>query len=57
MGPGPLEGLHFALGAYRRGILLMPLAAETAAAGILGRSAPQEAQAFRYDRSKPLAAV
>jgi glycine oxidase len=56
-GPGPLEGLHFALGAFRRGILLTPLAAETAAAGILGTAAPAEAAAFHFGRVRPAMAV
>jgi len=56
LGPGPLEGLHFALGAYRRGILLMPLAAETAAAGILGRPLPPAALAFGAQRPRPATA-
>jgi glycine oxidase len=52
LGPGPLKGLHFALGAFRRGILLMPLASETAAAGILQRPLPAEAEAFRVPRAQ-----
>lgn len=52
LGPGPLEGLHFALGAYRRGILFLPLAAESAAAGILGRPLPEEAAAFSAIRAR-----
>ncbi|HTB21395.1 MAG TPA: glycine oxidase ThiO [bacterium] len=51
LGPAPLPGLHFALGAYRRGILLMPLAAESAAAGILGLPLPSEAAAFGASRA------
>jgi glycine oxidase len=50
MGQGPLEGLHFALGAYRRGILLLPLAAEAAAASVLGKPLPAEAKAFAFER-------
>jgi glycine oxidase len=50
LGAGPLEGLHFALGAYRRGILLTPLAAEAAAASVLGRPLPEEAKAFAFQR-------
>jgi hypothetical protein len=45
------------LGAYRRGILLLPLAAETAAKGILGQALPPEALAFGAGRVRPLAAV
>ena len=54
LGPGPLPGLHFCLGAYRRGILLLPLAAQTAAAGVLGQAAPVEAAAFSYARQREL---
>ncbi len=46
LGAGPVEGLHLALGAYRRGILLLPLAAEAAAASALGEPIPPEARAF-----------
>jgi glycine oxidase len=55
MGPGPLPGLHFALGAYRRGILLLPLAAECAAASVLGRPLPAAARAFHWQRQAALA--
>jgi len=54
MGPGPLKGLHFCLGAFRRGILLLPLASETAAAGVLGLATPPEAAAFAYSRQRQL---
>jgi glycine oxidase len=50
LGPGPIEGLHFALGAYRRGILLAPLAADAAAASVLGLPLPAEAKAFAFER-------
>ncbi len=52
MGPGPEAGLHFALGAFRRGILLLPLAAETAAASVLGRPLPEAAKAFHWQRQR-----
>lgn len=54
LGPGPLPGLHFALGAYRRGILLMPLASEAACSGILGQALPPEAAAFGVSRAPAL---
>lgn len=54
MGPGPLKGLHFCLGAFRRGILLLPLASETAANGVLGLPTPPEAAAFAYSRQREL---
>jgi glycine oxidase len=52
VGASPLPGLHFALGAYRRGILLCPLVAEAAAASVLGKPLPEEAKAFAWDRVK-----
>jgi glycine oxidase len=52
LGPGPMEGLHLALGAYRRGILLLPLSAESVVAGILGRPLPPEAAAFSFSRGR-----
>jgi glycine oxidase len=50
-GAGPEAGLHLALGAYRRGILLLPLAMETAAASVLGQPLPEAAKPFALDRS------
>jgi glycine oxidase len=50
LGPGPLAGLHFSLGAFRRGILFLPLAAEAVAASVLGRPLPEAARAFHYQR-------
>ena len=50
LGPAPLPGLHLAIGAYRRGILLLPLAAEAVAAGVLGHELPAEARAFSPGR-------
>jgi len=52
VGASPLPGLHFALGAYRRGILLCPLVAEAAAASVLGKPVPAEARPFAWDRVK-----
>jgi len=57
LGPSPLPGLHFALGAFRRGILLTPLVAECSAASVLGKPLPGEAKAFAWDRVKAPAAV
>jgi glycine oxidase len=52
VGGSPLPGLHFALGAFRRGILLCPLVAEAAAASVLGKPVPEAARAFAWDRVK-----
>lgn len=57
VGPGPLPGLHFALGAYRRGILLAPLLAASAAASVLGQPLPEAAQAFHWQRRPMPSAV
>ncbi|HXC64630.1 MAG TPA: glycine oxidase ThiO [bacterium] len=57
VGGGPLAGLYFALGAYRRGILLSPLVSEAAAAAVLGKPVPEEAKAFAWDRVKAPAVV
>ncbi len=40
IGPGALEGLHWATGHYRNGILLTPLTAELVAAGLTGEPLP-----------------
>jgi glycine oxidase len=56
-GAGPEAGLHLALGAYRRGILLLPLAAEAAAASVLGQALPEAAKPFALDRALRPAAV
>jgi glycine oxidase len=56
-GAGPEEGLHLALGAYRRGILLLPLAAAAAAASVLGKPLPEAAKPFALSRAlRPAAA-
>jgi glycine oxidase len=36
LGPGVLDGLHWATGHYRHGVLLAPLTADVVVAGILG---------------------
>jgi glycine oxidase len=57
LGPGPEAGLHFALGAFRRGILLLPLVAESVAASVLGRPLPPAAAAFHYARRRELVGI
>jgi glycine oxidase len=47
VGEGAQPGLHLLLGAYRRGILFLPLLIEAAASSVLGRPLPPEALAFR----------
>lgn len=57
LGPGPEAGLHFALGAFRRGILLLPLVADTVAASVLGRPLPPAAAAFHHARRREAVAA
>ena len=45
IGPGALEGLHWATGHYRNGILLTPLTADLVAAGLAGEPLPEWAGA------------
>jgi glycine oxidase len=47
LGPADKPGLHLALGAFRRGILFLPLVVETVVAGVLGKPMPAEALVFR----------
>jgi glycine oxidase len=52
VGPEPeLEGLIYATGHYRNGILLAPVTADCVAALAVGRPPPVELTAFRADRS------
>lgn len=46
IGPGELEGLHWAVGHFRNGILLTPITAEIVAAGLIGEEPPVLARAF-----------
>ena len=46
LGPGAVEGLHWATGHYRHGILLAPITGEAVVAGILGEPLPAAAVPF-----------
>jgi glycine oxidase len=46
LGPGAVEGLHWATGHFRHGILLAPLTGEAVVAGVLGEPLPEEAAPF-----------
>jgi glycine oxidase len=46
IGPGLLEGLHWATGHFRHGILLAPVTGEAVVAGIVGEPGPAEAAPF-----------
>ncbi len=46
LGPGMLEGLHWATGHFRHGILLAPVTGEAVIAGVLGEAAPAAAAPF-----------
>ena len=50
LGPGAVEGLHWATGHYRHGILQAPMTGEAVVAGILGETVPAEAEPFAAAR-------
>jgi glycine oxidase len=50
VGPGGLDGLHWAVGHYRNGILLAPITAEIVLAGLQGEEPPQIAAPFAPSR-------
>jgi glycine oxidase len=50
IGPGALEGLHWATGHYRHGILLAAITAEAVAAGLVGERPNELAAPFSPDR-------
>ncbi len=52
IGPGAAEGIHWAVGHYRHGILLAPVTAEIVLAGLLGEE-PPEPGARRRVRTRP----
>jgi glycine oxidase len=56
IGPGLIEGLHWATGHYRNGILLAPITAELAVAGLLGQPLPELAADCDPRRFNPLVA-
>ena len=53
VGPGAIDGLHWAVGHRRGGILLAPVTAEIAVAGLLGEDPGPEASAFAPARLTP----
>jgi glycine oxidase len=55
LGAGALEGLHWAAGHYRGGVLLAPITGEALAAALTGEELPLEAQPFspgRFTRAR-----
>jgi glycine oxidase len=50
LGPGVLEGLHWAVGHFRNGILLAPITAEIVLAGLEGGAPPEVATPFAPGR-------
>jgi glycine oxidase len=46
LGPGRVEGLHWATGHFRHGILLAPITGEAVVAGVLDEPLPEEAAPF-----------
>jgi glycine oxidase len=55
IGPGGIEGLLWATGHYRHGILLAPLTADIVVAGLLGEETSEFAEAFSPRRFQALA--
>jgi glycine oxidase len=55
LGPGLVEGLHWATGHFRHGILLAPITGEAVVAGVLGEPPPAEAAPFSPLRFAPAA--
>jgi len=50
LGPGAIEGLHWAVGHFRHGILLAPITADVVAAGLAGDELPPVARPFTAAR-------
>jgi glycine oxidase len=50
LGPGPLDGLFYATGHHRNGILLAPVTAEAVARLVLDGESDPAIQAFGMDR-------
>jgi glycine oxidase len=50
LGPDAIEGLHWATGHYRHGVLLAPVTGDSVVAGILGEPPPAEARPFAAAR-------
>jgi glycine oxidase len=55
LGPGAVDGLHWATGHHRHGILLTPVTAEIVTSGLLGESLDPVVSPFRPDRFSPAA--
>ena len=53
LGPGALDGLHWAAGCFRHGILLAPVVADALAATLAGEELPAVAQPFGAARFAP----
>jgi glycine oxidase len=48
IGPGALEGLYWATGHYRHGVLLAPTTAELIASAVAGEPVPEEFSPLRF---------
>ena len=57
IGPGALDGLHWATGHYRHGILLAPVTAELVAAALAGEALAEHAARVRRRLASPRSAV
>jgi glycine oxidase len=48
LGPGAIEGLHWATGHFRHGVLLTPITAEIVVGGLIGEPVPDEFAPARF---------
>jgi glycine oxidase len=56
IGPGAIDGLHWAVGHFRNGVLLAPITAELVLAGLEGEELPPLATPFDPGRFHPVSA-
>jgi glycine oxidase len=54
LGPGAIEGLHWATGHFRHGVLLTPITAEIVVGGLIGEPVPDEFAPARFAAVVPV---
>jgi glycine oxidase len=54
LGPGAIEGLHWATGHFRHGVLLTPITAEIVVGGLIGEPIPDEFAPARFAAVVPV---